>query len=77
MFHNPRATKVDRMVGQNIKLRRLDQGLSKQKVARHIGCSIASYDALEDGYVRPDVTALHALADLLNCRMSDFFADIR
>jgi DNA-binding XRE family transcriptional regulator len=77
VFHNPRATLVDRMVGRKIKERRLEQGLAKQQVARHIGCSNAAYDALEDGYLRPDVTTVHALAVLLKCRMSDFFTDIK
>jgi len=68
---------VDRMVGRKIKERRLEQGLSKLEVARHIGCSSAAYDALEDGYLRPDVSTLQALAALLKCRMGDFFTDIR
>jgi len=68
---------VDRLVGRKIKERRLEQGLAKQQVARHIGCSNAAYDALEDGYLRPDVRTLHAVAELLQCRMGDFFVDMR
>ncbi len=73
MSPNSRSTRADRIVGRNIKRRRADRGLSKIEVATSIGCSPVFYDALEDGYVRPDVDMLKALATLFDCRMSDFF----
>ncbi len=75
MFNNPYVTRADRLVGRNIKRRRLEQGVSKTTAMRLIGCSSAAYEALENGYHRPDVATLQALATLLNCRMSDFFSD--
>jgi DNA-binding XRE family transcriptional regulator len=42
---------------------------------RHIGVSSAAYDALEDGYQRPNATALYKLATLFKCKLSDFFLD--
>jgi len=70
------CTAADRQVGRNIQILRCLRDIDRAAAARHLGCSVRSYTAVEAGERRLSAAALYDLANLLRCRISDFFAQV-
>lgn len=62
--------------GANIAARRHRLGLSQVEVADKIGITQESLSRLESGLAAPKFLRLHALADALQCSVSDLFISL-
>jgi transcriptional regulator with XRE-family HTH domain len=67
------CTPIDRVVGFNIKVRRLELRLSQGVLAAALDCTLHDFAAIESGDQRPSAAVLLLCADILECRLSDFF----
>jgi transcriptional regulator with XRE-family HTH domain len=67
------CTPIDRVVGFNIKVRRLKLRMSQDVLADAIGCTAHDVNAFESGHQRPSAATLFRCVDALECRLSEFF----
>lgn len=65
-----------RFHGPALRARRQAAGLRREHVAIAIDRSVPSIAGYERSEVNPSVEALARIADLLGCRIDDFFADV-
>lgn len=57
----------------DIKERRIELGLSQQKLATKLGVRQNTVSSWETGVRRPDITILPKLASVLGCTIDDLF----
>lgn len=55
---------------KNIKMRRMEMGLSQQKVAAELNCDYSTYGKLENGHTLMDVDRLLKIAEILDTKAS-------
>ena len=67
------ADKVDWLVGNRLRERRVELGLSKTAIARAIGVTLAQVAKYESGQNRIAAARLHKLAELLDVPVEWFF----
>ena len=67
------ADKIDWLVGNRLKERRVALGLSKTAIARAIGVTLAQVAKYESGANRVAAARLHKLAELLEVPVQWFF----
>ena len=73
---DPRSvTAVDRRIGQKIRARRLELGVSQEKLAAAIGVSFQQVQKYEKGLNRVAAGTLHAIAQELNTTVSEFLPE--
>jgi transcriptional regulator with XRE-family HTH domain len=68
---------IDEHVGNRIRQRRLQLGLTKAGLARALGVSVRRIGDYERGIGRVPPARLGALGDILDLRISDFFSGYR
>ena len=56
-----------------LKVARMEEGLTPQQVAQAIGMSISTYYKLEQGVRKPSITTALKIADVLNCKVEEIF----
>lgn len=64
-----------KVVGEKIRLLRLNQDMHQKDVANQIGISQACLSNIEAGRCAITLKNLFALQDVLKCQMADFFTD--
>ena len=70
----PRSPRpIDRHVGQQLRLRRIDCGLSQSALAAVLGVSFQQIQKYEKGTNRLSAGHLFELAQVLSCSPNDFF----
>ena len=65
-----------RLVGNRLKLLRIQKGLGQNEVARMMGISQAHLSNIEGGRSNITLSNLLKLHDILGCSMASFFIDI-
>ena len=58
-------------IGEKIKKKREEQGLSKEELARWTKISGATIHYFESGYKVPSLNGLCSIADVLNCSVAE------
>jgi transcriptional regulator with XRE-family HTH domain len=66
-----------RIVGEQIYNRRMDFGLTRQKLADQCQCNVDSLANIENGKQVANVNTLYRIARALSCDMGYFFGPIR
>lgn len=61
-------------VGDRLRQRRLDQGMTLKQVAEAAGFSIGYISQIERGLTTPSLSALSLVAEALNATLADFFS---
>jgi transcriptional regulator with XRE-family HTH domain len=69
----PRATDVDRQVGQRVRMRRQLLGMSQGDLAARIGCSFQQVQKYENGSNRVSASMLAKVASALGVPIAFFF----
>jgi transcriptional regulator with XRE-family HTH domain len=69
----PRATDVDRQVGQRVRMRRQLLGMSQSDLATRIGCSFQQVQKYENGSNRVSASMLAKVAAALTVPITFFF----
>ena len=64
---------VDVLVGRNIRIHRLDRGLSQTDLANHIGVTFQQVQKYENGVNRVGSGRLFKIAEVLGVPVSNFF----
>jgi transcriptional regulator with XRE-family HTH domain len=64
---------VDILVGRNIRIHRLDQGLSQTELGKHIGVTFQQVQKYENGVNRVGSGRLFKIAGVLGVPVSTFF----
>jgi len=64
---------VDVLVGQNIRIHRLDKGLSQTELGKHIGVTFQQVQKYENGVNRVGSGRLFKIAGVLGVAVSTFF----
>jgi transcriptional regulator with XRE-family HTH domain len=64
---------VDVLVGHNIRIHRLDRGLSQTQLANHIGVTFQQVQKYENGVNRIGSGRLFEIADVLGVSVRSFF----
>lgn len=70
------ARAVDRLVGRQLRRRRLELGLSQLRVARAIGVTFQQIQKYERGSNRVVASRLYDLANVLHVPVEYFFAEL-
>lgn len=71
---NPRsATAIDRAIGERIRARRLEIGMSQEKLADAIGVTFQQVQKYEKGVNRVAASTLFAIAQALDAKLVSFF----
>lgn len=71
---NPRsATAIDRGIGERIRARRLEIGMSQEKLADAIGVTFQQVQKYEKGVNRVAASTLFAIAQALGAKLVSFF----
>ena len=65
-----------RRIGERIQARRIQQGLSSEKLAEELGVDLRDYDAYEAGEEQAPAWVLTQIAELLEVSVLWFFQDI-
>lgn len=68
--------KIEKEVGNQIRLRRIAKGFSIQKTAELLGLSTNHYADLERGKYFPRVETLVKIVDFFGCTMDDLFKNV-
>jgi transcriptional regulator with XRE-family HTH domain len=71
----PRATDVDRLVGQRVRMRRQLLGMSQSDLAARLGCSFQQVQKYENGSNRVSASMLAKVAAALTVPITFFFDD--
>ena len=74
--HQPRATKIDKSVGERIRLRRRVLKMNQQQLADQIGIAYQQIQKYEKGINCVSVSRLWQLSQVLQVPVTFFFADI-
>jgi transcriptional regulator with XRE-family HTH domain len=69
----PRATPLDKVIGERIKTQRLMLRLSQSDLAERLGCSFQQVQKYENGSNRVSAATLSRISDVLNLPLSYFF----
>jgi transcriptional regulator with XRE-family HTH domain len=64
---------IDFLVGQNIRIHRLDEGLTQTDLAKRIGVTFQQVQKYEEGRNRVGGSRLFKIADALELPLSTFF----
>lgn len=64
---------LQKKLGQRIAALRKSQGLTQEKLAEAIGCSVEFISLVERGVNAPSVAGLQAFADSLKVEVRDLF----
>ncbi len=62
-------------IGRNIRLIRVNMGISQHELAQRLGMAQASLSAMEHGKSPLTLRKLFQIRDALDCEMKDFFKD--
>lgn len=68
-------TAIMKKIGARVRKKRRAAGLTQEKLAEHMDCSITTISRLENGQQLMSLVNLIRLAHLLNTNVSDFFVD--
>ncbi|MEM6680917.1 MAG: helix-turn-helix transcriptional regulator [Pseudomonadota bacterium] len=71
-----RETKLDLLVGKNIKLQRVAAGLSQRCLAEYLGVTFQQIQKVEQGKNRIGAGRLALVAEALKCPIDQLYADI-
>lgn len=66
---------IDILIGQKLKTRRLELGMSQQQIATSIGVTFQQIQKYERGSNRISSSKLHELAKLMQTHINYFFSD--
>ncbi len=69
----PPGHPIDRIVGENLRARRLELGLSRKTLAARIGVSAQQIAKYEQGQTRVSASTLYCLSRLLDTDIDDLF----
>jgi transcriptional regulator with XRE-family HTH domain len=72
----PRATEVDRLVGQRVRMRRHLLGMSQGDLAARLGCSFQQVQKYENGSNRVSASMLSKTATALSVPIAFFFDEV-
>ncbi len=70
------ATRIDSHVGQRLRARRMELGLSQAALGRHLGVTFSQVQKYEKGTNRIGAGRLYQLAALLGIPVQHFFDDL-
>jgi transcriptional regulator with XRE-family HTH domain len=70
---NKSATKVDKLIGQNIRVRRLAIGFTQERLAEKLGVTFQQVQKYEKGVNRVGSGRLHEIAGLLEVPVASLF----
>ena len=65
-----------KLIGRRIKTLRMGRGVSQLELAEAIGMSQTNLSNVESGRTASTIQVLLKIRKVLNCKLSDFFADI-
>lgn len=71
-----RARSTAHIMGEQVRNRRIESGLSLEAVARVLGCEIAQLEAAENGAVRFTPAQIVGLCPILRVVPSWFFSNL-
>ena len=72
---NKATTKLDQMVGQNIRAGRLAKGLTQTELGEQLGVTFQQIQKYEKGYNRVGSGRLHQIAEVLEMPVTAFFGE--
>jgi transcriptional regulator with XRE-family HTH domain len=72
---NKSATKIDKLIGQNIRVRRLASGLTQERLGEKLGVTFQQVQKYEKGVNRVGSGRLYEIADLLGVPVASLFGD--
>ncbi len=70
---NRATTELDKVVGNNIFLRRQSEGFTRYGIAEKFGVSHQAFHKYETGAAKVSATGLYRLSRILGCTVDDFF----
>lgn len=71
------AQKVDKFVGARVRQRRLELGISQEKLAEKLGVTFQQIQKYEKGVNRMAASRLFDASAALRCGVGDFFDGLR
>jgi transcriptional regulator with XRE-family HTH domain len=71
------SAELSENVGQQLRARREDSGLSLRELARRLGISPSALSQIETGKSRPSVSTLYAIVSELGASLDELFGGIR
>ena len=69
------STEIKRALAAQVKKRRVALGISQEAFAAKVGIDRTYASKIERGIGNPSLEVLCLLAEALNCKISDLFAD--
>lgn len=69
--------RIDTVVGQMIKARRMELGKSQSDISKYFGFSFQQLQKIENGSNRVGAGRLYQIAQLLDCPVSYFYLPLR
>ncbi len=69
------ATEIDRLVGSRVRQRRMQVGMSQERLALALGLSLPQVQKYETGTNRIGASRLHQIARILEMPISFFFGE--
>jgi transcriptional regulator with XRE-family HTH domain len=70
---NKSATRIDKLIGQNIRVRRLAIGFTQERLAEKLGVTFQQVQKYEKGVNRVGSGRLHEIAGLLEVPVASLF----
>ena len=72
--HGPAQSEGHGDVGGRIRAARTEQGMTLRELARRLGVSAGHISQVERGLVKPSISLVYSIADVLSLGMSDLFS---
>ena len=72
---NRSATEVDKIIGKNIRFRRLSKGVTQEALAKRLGVTFRQIQKYETGDHRVGTRRLYQIAELLEVPVTSFFEE--
>lgn len=70
------STDINKLLGNEIRKRRESKGMSQRKFARECKISFAYYGRIERGEHSASISTIQLIAEFLEIRIADLFADL-
>jgi DNA-binding XRE family transcriptional regulator len=72
---HPTADLIDVYMGRQIRVRRVEKGISQSTLGAHLGVSFQQIQKYESGKNRISASVLYRACELLQCRPADCFPE--
>lgn len=59
--------------GKNLRLTRLEKGLTQEQLANELGIEISQISRIERGVINTSITTLYSISKVLNVNVSELF----